>query len=110
MLKQAIDFFEESKNIHELLSNISENSLDTKTQFKNWSFNDIIRHLHVWNIAACKSLKGDEKWENFNSILQSFFKEGKKLTDFEKFITNILCHLKITFYRRIFFCIFIFFL
>ena len=90
MLKQAIDFFEESKNIHELLSNISENSLDTKTQFKNWSFNDIIRHLHVWNIASCKSLKGDEKWENFNSILQSFFKEGKKLTDFEKFITNNL--------------------
>ena len=48
MLKQAIDFFEESQDIYKILANISENSLDTTTQFKHWSFNDIIRHLHVY--------------------------------------------------------------
>ena len=90
MLKQAIDFLEESQDIYELLSNISENSLDTTTQFKHWSFNDIIRHLHLWNIAAYKSLQGDIIWENFNNILQTFFKEGKKLSDFEKSITKDL--------------------
>ena len=90
MLKQAIDFLEESQDIYELLSNISENSLDTKTQFKHWSFNDIIRHLHVWNIAAYNSLQGDIKWESFNNNLQTFFKEGKKLSDFEKYKTKNL--------------------
>ena len=90
MLKQAIDFLEESQDIYELLSNISENSLDTATQFKHWSFNDIIRHLHVWNIAAYNSLQGDIKWETFNNSLQNFFKEGKKLSDFEKSITKNL--------------------
>ena len=90
MLKQAIDFFEESQDMYELLSNISENSLDTATQFKNWSFNDIVRHLHVWNIAAYNSLQGDVKWEVFNDNLQTFFKEGKKISDFEKYITKNL--------------------
>ena len=88
MLKQAIDFFEESQDIYKILSNISENCLDTTTQFKHWSFNDIIRHLHVWNIAAYNSLQGDIEWETFNHNLQTFFKEGKKLSDFEKSITK----------------------
>ena len=58
MLKQAEDFYEESKDIHYILKNISEDRLNTRTQFKSWSFTDIIRHLHVWNIAAYTSLKG----------------------------------------------------
>ena len=73
MLKQADDFYEESKDIHYILKNISENKLNTPTQFKSWSFNDIIRHLHVWNIAAYKSLEGENEWEKFNNELQFFF-------------------------------------
>ena len=96
MLKQAIDFFEESQDIYKILSNISENSLDTTTQFKHWSFNDIIRHLHVWNIAAYKSLQGDIEWETFNNNLQNFFKEGKKLSDFEKIYNKKFKRKKLT--------------
>jgi len=88
MLKQADDFYEESRDIHYILKNISEDKLDTVTQFKSWSFNDIIRHLHVWNIAAYKSLQGENEWEKFNSRLQLFFKNGKKLSDFEKNFTE----------------------
>ena len=90
MLKQAEDFYEESKDIHYILKNISEDRLNTRTQFKNWSFTDIIRHLHVWNIAAYKSLEGENEWEKFNNELQLFFKNGKKLKDFEiNFTKNI---------------------
>ena len=88
MLKQAEDFYEESKDIHYILKNISEDRLNTRTQFKSWSFTDIIRHLHVWNIAAYKSLEGEDKWEKFNNELQLFFKDGKKLSDFEKNFTK----------------------
>ena len=88
MLTQAKDFYEESKDIHCILKDISEDKLNTCTQFKSWSFTDIIRHLHVWNIAACKSLKGENEWEKFNNDLQLFFKNGKKLSDFEKNFTK----------------------
>ena len=84
MLKQADDFYEESKDILYILNNISEEKLNTPTQFKSWSFTDIIRHLHVWNIASYKSLESENEWEKFNNELQIFFKDGKKLSDFEK--------------------------
>ena len=83
MLKQANDFYEECLSTYDLLNNISENKLFTPTLFKKWSFNDIIRHLHVWNIAAYKSLQGSKEWGFFYSELQKYFKEGKKLSDFE---------------------------
>ena len=67
MLRQAEDFYEESKDIHCILKNISEDKLNTRTQFKSWSFTDIIRLLHVWNIAAYKSLQGNIEWEKFNN-------------------------------------------
>ena len=88
MLKQAKDFYEESNDIHYILKNVSEDMLNTRTQFKSWSFTDIIRHLHVWNIAAYKSLESENEWEKFNNELQLFFKDGKKLSDFEKNFTK----------------------
>ena len=88
MLKQAEDFYEESNDIHYILKNISEDKLNTRTQFKSWSFTDIIRHLHVWNIAAYKSLQGEKEWVKFNSELQLFFKNGQKLSDFERNFTD----------------------
>ena len=88
MLRQAEDFYEECKDINYILKNISEDMLNTRTQFKSWSFTDIIRHLHVWNIAAYKSLEGKDMWEKFNNELQLFFKNGKKLSDFEKHFTK----------------------
>jgi len=88
MLKQSDDFYEECLNTYNILKNIPEKSLKTLTQFKNWSFEDIIRHLHVWNMAAYKSLLGQGEWDKFNNELQDFFKKGLKLSDFEKSFTH----------------------
>ena len=51
-MKQAFDFRDESSYLFDILKDLSENDLNTKTQFKKWTFNTIIRHLHVWNYAA----------------------------------------------------------
>ena len=88
MLKQSDDFYEECLNTYDILKNIPEKNLKTITQFKSWSFEDIIRHLHVWNIAAYKSLLGQNEWDKFNIELQTFFKKRLKLIDFEKSFTN----------------------
>ena len=96
MLKQSDDFYEECLNTYDILKNIPEKNLKTLTQFKNWSFEDIIRHLHVWNIAAYKSLLGHNEWDKFNIELQTFFKKKLKLIDFEKYFTHNI-YLKILF-------------
>mgnify|MGYP001397003188 CR=1 FL=1 len=90
MLKQAFDFKNESAYLFDTLKDLSENDLNTKTQFKEWTFNTIIRHLHVWNYASKIALSKNTEWENFSNELKCNFNEGKSLNDFEKNFTNNL--------------------
>ena len=52
MLKQAMDFKMESDSLHQLLQTLDEKTLEQTTQFKGWTINDIIQHLHFFNYAA----------------------------------------------------------
>ena len=55
MLEQAIHFKEESDALYNLLINADNDSFKLNTQFKSWTINDVLYHLHVWNIAALLS-------------------------------------------------------
>ena len=50
-LQQAYDFCEESNAVYDLLSNLSDNDFNEETQFKGWTINNVIGHLHVWNLS-----------------------------------------------------------
>ena len=41
-MKQALDFLEESHQLFNLLREKSDEELKIKTQFKNWTINDVI--------------------------------------------------------------------
>lgn len=60
MLKQAMDFKIESDSLYQLLQTLDEKILEQTTQFKGWTINDIVQHLHFFNYAASLSLN-DEK-------------------------------------------------
>ena len=57
MLQQALDFREESEAVFALLDGLDEQDWAKKTQFKAWTINDIIAHLHMGNYAADLSLQ-----------------------------------------------------
>ena len=84
MLSQANDFYQESEYIYSILENLSNNDFRKVTQFKSWTFNTIIRHLHVWNYASYLSLEGEDNWKKFREKLNFFFSKNKTLKDFEK--------------------------
>ena len=88
MLQQAYDFVKESDDIYKLLSNFSDTQLMVTTQFKNWTFNDIIGHLHVWNYAANLSLKKSALWNSFSKKAKDMIDNGYTLNQFEKTITK----------------------
>ena len=90
MLKQAIDFKNESDDLYNLLKEFSHTDFQKNTLFKDWTFNTILRHLHVWNYAAKLTLTNKIQWENFYDNLQSNFKGGKNITIFEKDFTKNL--------------------
>ncbi len=70
MIQQAIDFREESETLYRLIEPIREDEYESKTQFKGWTINNVIGHLHLWNWAADLSLKdGDAFKAFFNNLL-----------------------------------------
>ncbi|MBO9395527.1 TIGR03084 family protein [Shimia sp. R9_2] len=51
-LTQADDFLAESETLHAAIADLSDAELRMTTQFKDWSIEDVLVHLHFWNIAA----------------------------------------------------------
>jgi uncharacterized protein (TIGR03084 family) len=82
MMQQAQDFREESAALAALLAPLSDADFERETLFKHWTINNILRHLHVWNIAAGKSLEGDEAFAGFMKQL-SGGERGRRFTEYE---------------------------
>ncbi len=67
MIQQAIDFRDESDALYKLLEPLKDEDFDHVTQFKNWTINNVIGHLHFWNWAADLTLKDGAA---FDALLQ----------------------------------------
>jgi len=52
MLEQAEDFRAESRGLHALLAGTSDAQMAQETQFKGWTIDTVIQHLHFFNLAA----------------------------------------------------------
>lgn len=74
-MQQAQDFLDESNALHALLSPLDEAAFDTQTLFKEWTINNILRHLHVWNVAANLSLTDENAFVEMLRILFSRAKD-----------------------------------
>ncbi len=64
-MQQADDFLAESEALYELLYDLDEPEFDRATEFKGWTLNNVIRHLHVWNLAADLSLTDESGFDRF---------------------------------------------
>lgn len=51
-MQQARDFLEECECLDAALERLGPADWDKPTQFKNWTINDVVVHLHFWNMAA----------------------------------------------------------
>lgn len=55
-MQQVLDFHAESRALHTVLADLRDADWDRETQFKGWTVNDVMVHLHFWNRAADLSL------------------------------------------------------
>ena len=85
-LQQAFDFLDESNAVYSLLSSLSENDFEKPTQFKDWTFNNVLGHLHVWNYAADISLSDGNEWKEFSNEALSALGNGLSMNQFENTI------------------------
>ena len=73
---QSEDFKEESISLYEILQDQKDEVFSSKTQFKDWTINDVIYHLHVFNNAAYLSLTDEEKFSEFINDFYRAVKSG----------------------------------
>ena len=76
MLKQASDFRDESEALYRLLSTLRDDDFNAPTQFKEWTANDVLGHLHMWNWAADLSLNDEDGFPVFMKDVMSAFGSG----------------------------------
>jgi len=83
MFQQVIDFRDESEALYRLMQPLPPEAFATSTQFKKWTFDDIIGHLHLWNRAADLSLSDETAFQKLmGEVLQHAASGG--LRAFEK--------------------------
>ncbi len=51
-MQQAKDFLEESEILLAQMEGVSEAEFEHPTGFKRWTVDDILVHLHFWNVGA----------------------------------------------------------
>ncbi|MBL4871413.1 MAG: TIGR03084 family protein [Robiginitomaculum sp.] len=83
MFKQPQDFMDESNALYSLIHDKSDIELGSATQFKSWTIEEIISHLHVWNMAAHMSLTDAEKFNEFLGEVMQALPQGN-LREFER--------------------------
>ncbi|MEX3006911.1 TIGR03084 family metal-binding protein [Hoeflea sp. TYP-13] len=81
-MEQAQDFLAESEALAAILADLEDKDFVQETQFKGWTINDVLAHLHFWNRAADLSLTDPDK---FKSELDELVKAlaGSSLRTFE---------------------------
>lgn len=72
---QAADFLAECEMLAGLLEDFGPGNWDRQTQFKNWTVNDVLVHLHFWNRAADLSVFDPEGFDvmfaRFSTAMQA---------------------------------------
>ena len=82
MFQQVTDFFEESQALYRLMQPLEAGAFTTVTQFKQWTFNDILGHLHFWNHAADLSLADEGAFQRLLGEVMAGLSDGR-LRDFD---------------------------
>lgn len=78
---QPREFLDESETLYALLAPRPESELALVTQFKAWSIEDVIAHLHLFNLAAATSLRDPDRLRAFFVELRRSREDGRTLRE-----------------------------
>lgn len=84
MLTQAYDYLEECAVLYSLLKELDEREFRRPTQFKGWTFNDVIGHLHLFDYAARLTLEQPLIFAKLLADIMEAVSRGNQLTAFTR--------------------------
>ena len=90
-MQQAIDFKFECECLSSVLKDLNNHDFKQITQFKNWTIEDILGHLHLFNVAADITLESCLKFDAFFADITKELNRGKSLLQAQYPWLNGLC-------------------
>jgi uncharacterized protein (TIGR03084 family) len=81
IMQQAQDFLLENTALAEILLDQPGTVFDLPTLFKAWTVNDVIGHLHMFNVAARLTLKSGEQFDAFFAPVAQVMSRGGSMLD-----------------------------
>lgn len=82
MRQQATDFLEASDALFELLAAAPASAFSRPTLFKDWTIDDVLGHLHMWNVAAEISLTDPDEFRPFVQRYRDALAGGESRQDY----------------------------
>ena len=76
-MQQGIDFREECDDVYALLKPLAEEDFALETQFKGWTINDVVAHLHWADYAADLALRDEAAFIAFGAERMEAAKSGQ---------------------------------
>jgi uncharacterized protein (TIGR03084 family) len=70
MITEANDFLAESESLAQLIEPLPAAAFEEKTQFRDWTTNVVLRHLHCLNYAAHMALTDEAAFLNYSTELR----------------------------------------
>lgn len=80
-MQQAEDFRQESRALAAVLETLADAEFDQPTLFKGWTIDGVMGHLHIFNVAAQKTLESDVAFQEFFAPIQQALSAGKTLLE-----------------------------
>jgi uncharacterized protein (TIGR03084 family) len=76
-LPQALDFLDECDALHAALASAPASVWHTPTQFKQWTFDDVVGHLHMFDYAAELAVRGRDEVQPFLQQVMTSLAAGR---------------------------------
>jgi uncharacterized protein (TIGR03084 family) len=76
MSPNVAEFRAEAEELYELLLTLKDPDWDRPTQFKQWTVNDIVQHLHDGDLMAAASVAGPDSFGKFRAERQALIDAG----------------------------------
>lgn len=76
MLPQIADFRAEADELRTLLTTLHEDDWDRTTQFKAWTINDVVQHLHASDLIGAAAAAGRESFAEARREIEALRNRG----------------------------------
>jgi len=84
MFEQPADFGAECDALYDIVAPLDEAEFSRPGQFKGWTINDVLGHLHTWNWAANAGLNDPGAFDEMSKQLTALMAQGQPMRAYER--------------------------